>query len=211
MGTGASDYAGWEFARCRRCTVLRTLKRADVVWEYSGEYHRREYWQRPDDKAFFADGIPQNRVWLHRDRATILRTTLEDSIQDCLVQPRVLQIGPGIGPACYVVGHYTAQQFCVEIGDWPARFIRETYPGVEVHQGDFMADLPADWPAEFDVVMSNHCLEHVERADEAFAKMAGLLAPGGRLWCEVPAPLLPDGSVNEAVRGGVDIQQPDQS
>jgi SAM-dependent methyltransferase len=60
----------------------------------------------------------------------------------------------------------------------------------------------ADWtewepPYPYDAITGNHVLEHFLDAPAALEKMVASLAPGGKLYLELPAQLFDDGTSNE--------------
>ena len=42
-------------------------------------------------------------------------------------------------------------------------------------------------PGNYDLIIANHVLEHIDRGDETFEELCDLLAPGGILYVEMPS------------------------
>jgi predicted SAM-dependent methyltransferase len=100
-------------------------------------------------------------------------------------------------------GHSGAKDFpspdgwqveCCEVGEWSSRYLHEAYPTITVHRADWIKWEP---PYQYDAITGNHVLEHFEDAPAALAKMVATLAPGGKLYVELPAQLFDDGTSNE--------------
>lgn len=90
---------------------------------------------------------------------------------------RVLDFGCGGG---WVLRHLDcAERIGVELNEAAHNLCRKN--GVQVHRQ--INDVPA---GDFDVVISNHCLEHVPYPIEALRGLRSVLRPGGRLVLIVP-------------------------
>ena len=59
---------------------------------------------------------------------------------------------------------------------------------LSAHRGDIQIDLQAiDLPdASVDVVLTPHVLEHVPDTDKALSELFRVIAPGGRMYLQVP-------------------------
>jgi 2-polyprenyl-3-methyl-5-hydroxy-6-metoxy-1,4-benzoquinol methylase len=58
--------------------------------------------------------------------------------------------------------------------------------GVSIFHGTLEGYAQANPGRQFDLITANHVLEHVPAPVETLKTMAGLLAPGGRVWISVP-------------------------
>ena len=83
---------------------------------------------------------------------------------------------------------------CCEVGEWSSRYLHEAYPTITVHRADWTEWEP---PYPYDAITGNHVLEHFVDAPAALEKMVASLAPGGKLYLELPAQLFDDGTSNE--------------
>jgi SAM-dependent methyltransferase len=184
-----TDPTGWgrddQFERCARCGVIHTLR---MVPPSAPSYDRADYHQR--DGMSWRGGATDHEAYM-RSRLPPLRLGGLDGPHG---DRRLLQIGPGLGQMTPTLLKWDWRVECCEIGEWPARFLAETYPAMTVHRADWMTWQP---PHQFDAITANHALEHFEYAPAAICKMVHWLAPGGVLYLELPAALLDDGQIND--------------
>ncbi len=180
-----------KFSRCARCRVIRTIEQ-NPLNQLSLDESDRIHWG--DQSGFFKDAIPKFREWLHHDRKQALQDTLDWNVY--FHDPMILCVGPGPGQVFPWLIQQCRKIYTVEIGDWLCQWLAELFPTVAVHQGSILDSLPDDWPSDFPIVFSNHCMEHIPEADVAFSREVDLVRSGGQFYCEVPATLDREGEYN---------------
>lgn len=97
----------------------------------------------------------------------------------------VLDVGSGRGFMLYFLRKYFGYRRAagVQISRNAVEFSRKRL-GLEIHDRDLL-ELDFE-PGAFDLITMWHVLEHLTGTDRYLAKLASLLAPGGRLVIEVP-------------------------
>ncbi len=175
------------FERCAACGAVRTISMSppsDPIYNSPG------YFCEPSRAHFTEDWIPKNRSYMGSRLPPLLLGGF-DRPHGCR---RFLQVGPGIGQLTHQLVAWGWRVECCEVGAWPAAYLHEAYPTVAVHRGDWM-----QWvtPHRYDAIAGNHVLEHFPDAEAALLKMVDSLAAGGKLYLELPAQILDDGTSNE--------------
>lgn len=166
------------FVRCERCQVVRTVRKAPMNECLAAQNCGRPYYEKPDMHCFAA-GIPLNEEYFASHMRMLGRLMLGLGTGTV-----VLEIGPGIGA---FVPHYLRRGCDVVLWEsdrWAAAYLKNAYYACRVIEHDFQTHAAPD--AEFDAVVSCHCLEHFPNADLAFQRMVQYLAPNGRIYIEVP-------------------------
>ncbi|WP_284180015.1 class I SAM-dependent methyltransferase [Rhabdaerophilum sp. SD176] len=161
---------------CEQCGLIRTDPMptdAELNAYYAGEY-------RLDYQFAFSKKPPRFHITRsQRDAETRLRL-LEPALPG---QKRLLDFGSGSGEFLALAAKAGHQVQGIEPGESFADFAREEY-GVPVQsavwqQVDFA-------PGSFDVITSNHVLEHLREPVCALKRMAEWLAEDGVLFVSVP-------------------------
>lgn len=153
-------------------------------------YDQAGYFHEPSRAHFTEDWIPKVRSYM----VSRLPPLLLGGFDLPHGNRRLLQIGPGIGQLTHQLVAWGWQVECCETSDWALRYLHEAYPTITVHRADWTMWQP---PHRYAAITGNHVLEHFPDAPAALAKMAVSLAPGGKLYLELPAQLFDDGTSNE--------------
>jgi 2-polyprenyl-3-methyl-5-hydroxy-6-metoxy-1,4-benzoquinol methylase len=160
---------------CAECGLMRTQPMPnDTELE---AYYRSEY--RADYQM--ASSVPPrfHTTRSMRDaRARLARL-------DPYIQPgrRVLDFGCGSGEFLKLAQDRGCTVLGIEPGEVFARYARDTH-GIDVINAPWQAvDLP---DGQFDLITSNHVIEHLRAPVDAIGAMARWLAPGGALFLSVP-------------------------
>jgi SAM-dependent methyltransferase len=75
----------------------------------------------------------------------------------------------------------------IDLSGYATRQARDNAPRSRILRGDLLGELPAEIAAGgFDVILAKYVLEHIDAPGQALERLAGLLAPGGRLLYSVP-------------------------
>lgn len=137
------------------------VKKKEAIEHYQGDAGQKYYEQ-----------CQANRSWkLDKHKADFLSLYIKPT-------DTVLDFGCGRGRILSYVP--CAKRYGLEINPVPAADARDA--GLEVFND------PADIPEGLvDVVMSNHCLEHIINVHEKIADFKRILKPGGRVVLVVPA------------------------
>lgn len=166
------------FEKCTVCHAIRTTKKHPINQALASDYGRGYFENR--QLCTLINGIPMNRLTTEQHMPHLLRVGLPQVYGS----GRVLYVGPGIGQLVPSLLGWGWRVTCVEFGAWAAEYLRHAYPPIEVHAMDFM-DF-AGHSDGYDCVLAHHVLEHFRAADRALEAMVAQLAPGGRLYIEVP-------------------------
>ena len=140
--------------------------------------HGRAYSDYPESWNI-TNGIPMNRHYTQIHMPWFERLGIDKPHG----ARRILCVGAGIGQFVPQWVAWGWQVTCLELDQWAATFLENAYPPVTVVCDDFMRWEPA---ATVDAIVSTHKLEHFREADRAFERMVSMLAPGGKLYIEVP-------------------------
>lgn len=131
----------------------------------------------------YMDGLLLSQLWWGNHAAVL------EFYRDRFLKPgaRHLEVGPGHGLFLWL-----ARQSGAEVEGWdisPASLdrVRETFAALKTPEPDLsLTDLFAAGDGRFDQICFSEVLEHLEDPDAALARLAGLLAPGGRLFVNAP-------------------------
>jgi 2-polyprenyl-3-methyl-5-hydroxy-6-metoxy-1,4-benzoquinol methylase len=108
---------------------------------------------------------------------------------------RLLDVGCGAGFFLRIAKKLGAVGQGVEPSKYAASVAQAQ--GLNVYNGT-LEDFAAQTDAKFDVITSNHVIEHVPNPIETLACMKSLLAPGGFVWISVPNAAYP---LSKALKG----------
>lgn len=161
---------------CEQCGLIRTDPMptdAELDAYYAGEY-------RLDYQFAFSKKPPRFHITRSQRDAEARLRLLEPALAG---QKRILDFGSGSGEFLALAARAGHQVEGIEPGETFAAFAREEY-GVTVQstvwqQVDFE-------PGSFDVITSNHVLEHLREPVSALKRMAQWLAEDGVLFVCVP-------------------------
>lgn len=160
---------------CAECGLMRTQpmpSESELETYYRSEY-RADYQMASSAPPKF-----HTTRSLRDARARLAR--LSDHIRP---GQRVLDFGCGSGEFLKLARDEGCSVLGIEPGDVFARYAREAH-GVDVINAPWQAvDLPE---GQFDLITSNHVVEHLRNPVEAIGAMARWLAPGGVLFLSVP-------------------------
>jgi 2-polyprenyl-3-methyl-5-hydroxy-6-metoxy-1,4-benzoquinol methylase len=96
---------------------------------------------------------------------------------------RLLDVGSGAGFFLRIAKKLGAIEQGVEPSEYAASVAKKQ--GLNVFCGT-LEDFVSQTDAKFDIITSNHVIEHVPEPVETLAAMKRLLAPGGFIWIAVP-------------------------
>lgn len=173
----------WQFATSNHYVSRHAMT---VATDYNGDYVNATYGGDTGLRAAFERviALPRERSDNEGRIARIQAFAKGNFGSDKTL--RVLDVGAGLGVFPHVVKR--AGWHCTAI-DPDARAVAHmrAHVGIEAIQGDFMQLKLQD---RFDIITFNKVLEHVGEPIAMLARAAGLLAPGGFVYVE-----LPDGEV----------------
>ena len=182
---------------CGPGTPIRLLRRKKLVlnilkcescglifrWPMDTAEEAETYYQ---EQFFAVNYPPQRRAPYQAELKQLLATNFAGTAVDAnakiqilkSIRPtgRVLDYGCSWGFATYQLCHHGFDAVGFEISRPRAEYARERI-GVKVL--DSFADLSALPDGSFDVIFSNHVVEHLTKVRETFELMFRLLAPGG--------------------------------
>ena len=166
---------------CTQCGLIRTNPMPTP--EELAEYYTTAY--RADYQLAFAGGPPRHHLVRSRRDAVFRANLLAPKLKD---GARLLDFGSGSGEFL----DEARKRGCTVIGVEPGRDYAEysrTHYGVEVLDE---AEDPDRFPAgHFDVVSTNHVLEHLRNPAETMERLARWLKPDGILFAAVPNVVAP--------------------
>lgn len=165
-----------EFSRCPKCGVSIRSKTCAVHSQKKPTYDYQFYLTLGN----FKNGVPMNRCVDAELRLAF--GMLDFDLPYGQGEGRVLEVGAGIGRLATYWLRNGYQYEALEVSEYGAEFIRECY-GATVHKMPF-ENFESAQP--YDIVFSQHVLEHIPYAGDAFAKMARITAPGGYVIALVP-------------------------
>ncbi|RIK10336.1 MAG: hypothetical protein DCC49_03450 [Acidobacteria bacterium] len=168
-----------EIVRCAGCALVRRNVGPDRDRYHADEnpVTYSEAWARAKAADLSLPG--HESVW--RDRVYFaLREFLDASPEK---RPRVLEVGCGIGHNLAAFRRYGCDVTGVEPSSAAARFGRERFGLRIIEEYVDDADLGA---GQFDLVILDSVLEHLPDPVGTLASLRSLIAPGGRLYVDVP-------------------------
>lgn len=163
------------FAECTECGLIIREKTCGLHAVGKPEYDYNFYLTLGN----FRNGIPANKCVSDELAAALSRL---DYPVPCGYGKTVLEIGAGIGRLCPFWMRKGYSYSAIEISPYGVDFLTECY-GVKVHQCAF-EDFEAT--ERYDIVFSQHVLEHFKYAGEMFAKMVEIAKPGGAVMILIP-------------------------
>jgi SAM-dependent methyltransferase len=131
------------------------------------------------------EALGQALLWLDGGLGLFRLAHLMDAIRRAPGTRSLLSIGSGLGlQEAYIA--VTRPDLAVTGVDLRVPHLTGTLPNLRFLQGDlFDSDVRRQLPVA-DFVFSIECLEHIENDETVFATMVGCVAPGGRLYVQVP-------------------------
>jgi 2-polyprenyl-3-methyl-5-hydroxy-6-metoxy-1,4-benzoquinol methylase len=155
-------------------------------WEELGPYYNNGY--DPYDPSHGSDAGDAEEVRMAMERGSFRHIPLP-------VGKRLLDVGCGAGFFLRIVTKLGAIAQGVEPSAYAAEIARKQ--GLNVFNGT-IERFEAQTAERFDIITSNHVVEHVPNPVETLATMKRLLAPGGFIWIAVPNAGYP---ISRALRG----------
>jgi SAM-dependent methyltransferase len=171
---------GVQTAGCLRCGLLQTWPRPTpaAMAEFYRDHYREYYQGTPAPDAGYTMRYSKDERLVYTARLIMDNVGLDLGM-------RVLDIGCAEGTLFSKLDQRCAglRFFGVEPSESFAAYARRetsctTYPHLD--------DLFATGEADFDLVVLNHVLEHMDNPVELLRRLSGLLSPGGKLYVDVP-------------------------
>jgi len=98
---------------------------------------------------------------------------------------QALELGCSTGEATADLANRGWQAFGLEPSEFAFDVACERYPQAAFAHGLFPT-LPADWPADFDLIVAFHVIEHIQDLESLARDLRARLRPGGLLYVRVP-------------------------
>jgi SAM-dependent methyltransferase len=166
---------GCEIEECVSCKVLHKKQICEGHLVCQNPQPDYDYYVRNNN--FREDRTPTNRV--HTLHTRMILKELEYPVPD---RTRVLEIGAGTGRLIPFFLSKGCDYQAVEPSAWAVKYLDETY-GVPVFNGRFMAFRP---PFNYDLIIAEHVLEHVDDCHAAMEGMVRLMYQWGAIYIVVP-------------------------
>ncbi len=177
QGNNETHVCGCITCRCNICGVSHATYKCPGHQPGYPHSSQSESYYGPESDGI-RDGIPQNHIAI-REWQDAFQADLGTPLER---QRYTLDIGAGICRHAPLLMRHGASITAIEPDPWAARFLRQAYQ-IETHECSLEH---FDAPRQYEIVIAAHALEHFPNAPAALAKMATLLAPGGRLFLIVP-------------------------
>jgi 2-polyprenyl-3-methyl-5-hydroxy-6-metoxy-1,4-benzoquinol methylase len=173
----ALDGSMGQYSRCGACGLVKRL--TDDPHAYHHHINEEIYGEDLVNlRQSEIGGLSWERLWRRRF------TFAFSGFKPRSTEPRVLEIGCGMGLLISAFRRFGCDVYGVELSEANARFARERL-GLQVYTGT-VEDAPLE-PASFDLVILDNVLEHLPDPKATLKRATDLLRPqGGRLYIDTP-------------------------